>query len=371
MADDTPFASVEIEGIKMQIVESIDVEDHDRAIDRARVVFDSADDISKIVREHGKVKISLGWTKENAFIFEGIVMGVKSEALGTGQQRVTVTAYDLSYLMRLNKNTERLFASGKLSDALKKIVSDYEKDKISLGQIAPDPDPTFTTIKVMGQSDWDFIQEQAIKWKARAFVEVNNNESQFFFVSEKSLLKGDPMGLLHYCPGGVGPLIKFEYHRVASGASPVSTITVVDPQTGDPVTKQVTPPPSEPPLEVDPNADAQLAQAADKMAKASGKPEEARPKTSVPGMPSDPVRAEQDIQQDPTRILGFYGNGVARGTIMLRAKGKVTIKGIAPWAEGDWYVHKVNHVYTRIAVTDKKMREQDRSTYLTKFSATR
>ena len=375
MADATPFASVEIEGIKKATVESIDVEDHDRAIDRARVIFDSADDISKIVREQSKVKISLGWSTEKAFIFEGIVMGVKNEALGTGQQRVTVTAYDLSYRMRQNQSSDRLFSSGKLSDALKKIVSDYAKGGIRPGQIVPDPDPTFTPDnywgKVKGKSDWDFIQEAAIKWKARAFVEVNNNESQFYFVSEKSLLKGDPMGLLHYCPGGVGPLITFEYQRVASGASPVSTITVVDPQTGEPVTKQVTPPPPEPPLQIDSNADAQLAQAADIMAKASGKPEEARPKTSVPGMPYDPIKAEQDIQQDPTRILGFYGKGVATGTIMLRAKGKVTIKGIAPWAEGDWYVHKVNHVYTRITVTDKKMQQQDRSTYQTKFSATR
>ena len=50
MADDTPFASVEIEGINMQsMIESIDVEDHDRAIDRARIVFDRADDVAKIV----------------------------------------------------------------------------------------------------------------------------------------------------------------------------------------------------------------------------------------------------------------------------------------------------------------------------------
>ena len=70
-------------------------------------------------------------------------------------------------------------------------------------------------------------------------------------------------------------------------------------------------------------------------------------------------------------MLGFYGAGVARGTIMLRAKGKVTIKGISPWAEGNWYVHKVNHIYTRIAVTDKALKKQDRSTYQTKFSATR
>lgn len=73
MADDTPFASVAIEGINMQsMVESIDVEDHDRAIDRARIVFDSADDVSKIVREKSKVRISLGWTKKKGSSLRGL-----------------------------------------------------------------------------------------------------------------------------------------------------------------------------------------------------------------------------------------------------------------------------------------------------------
>jgi hypothetical protein len=124
-------------------------------------------------------------------------------------------------------------------------------------------------------------------------------------------------------------------------------------------------------LEVDPTADAALVQAAGIMAQSADQPKESRPKTAVRGLPSDPVRMQQRIQQDPTRILGCSGQGLCRGTIMLRAKGKVTIKGLPPWVEGDWYVHKVNHIYRRIVVTDKKGKPVDRSTYETKFSATR
>ena len=61
------------------------VEDHDRAIDRARIVFDD-DKVAKIVREQSKVQISLGWTSEKAYIFEGIVMGIKTEALGANRR---------------------------------------------------------------------------------------------------------------------------------------------------------------------------------------------------------------------------------------------------------------------------------------------
>jgi hypothetical protein len=373
MADDTPYASIVIQGVDLKSeVQSIDVEDHDRAIDRARVVFDSSDNVAQILREQSKVLINLGWTQQNALIFEGIVKGVKVDATGTGQSRVTLTAYDLSYKMMQNRTKDRLFTSGKLSDALQAIVQDYFD--IIVGKISIDPDPDLTHSpwqKPSGKSDWDFIQEKAVECNARAFVEVNDQLSQFYFVSEQSLLKGDPMGVLHYCPGGVGPLLEFKYERTASAASPVAKATVVDPETGNPVTQQADAPPPDPPFAVGPGASDDVTQAATVMASASGQPTDARPKTVIAGQPPDPARAQQSIKQDPTRVLGFSGQGTARGTIMLRAKGKVTISGLPPWAEGDWYVHKVNHIYTRIAVNDRQAHTADRSTYQTKFSVTR
>ena len=189
MSDDTPFASVKILGIDMQAtVESIDVEDHDRAIDRARVVFDSADDVSKIAREQQKVEISLGWTNENALIFAGVVMGVKNEALGNGQQRVTVTAYDLSYRMKQGEPKKRSFNSGTLSDAIKELVAEYATAGIQLGDIVPDPNPVLNKLQPLtkpnSQTDWDFIQEKAIQYHCRAFVEVNNEAVVFVFVDK-------------------------------------------------------------------------------------------------------------------------------------------------------------------------------------------
>jgi hypothetical protein len=379
MADDVPTASVKIEGVDLAAtVESVDVEDHDQAIDRAKVVFDDSKAVvGQILREQSKVQVSLGWGSENALIFEGVVMAVKTEAMGMARQRVTVTAYDLSYKMKQGTPKKRdAFTSGKLSDALKKIVADYASAGIAAGDIVPDPDPTLsplgtTLVKKETQSDWDFIQELARKYRARAFVEINDKQSKFYFVSEKSLLKGDAMGTLFYCPNGTGKLVEFKYERIGSGASPAPTTTVIDPQTGEPVTKTVPPPEPEAPLKVDDDAGPQAQDAGDLMSKSEGKPEETRPTPVVAGLPSDPINADQKIQPDPTRILGFQGKGVAIGTIKLRAKGKVTIKGLAPWAEGDWYVHKVNHVFQRSVVTDAKLKEHDRSTFKSKFSATR
>jgi len=377
MADDLPFASIKFvkpdgKGVDLApTVESVDVEDHDRAIDRARIVFDDTDgDIAQILREQLRIQVTIGWNSENAMIFEGLVMSPKTEALGNGRQRVTVTAYDLSYRMKQRKPEVFTFNSGKLTDALKAIVKKYESDGISAGDITITPDPSFTNTKQEGQSDWDFIQELARKYRARAFVEVNDSKSKFYFVSEKSLLKGDPMGTLHYCPGGGGEkLVEFTYQRIGSGAAPSSTVTVIDPKTGEPSTKTADPPAPDAPLEVAPDADSQLTQAAD--VASTAKSEESRPTPVAIGFPSDEDKASRLIEPDPTRIVGFYGTGTAIGTIKLRAKGKVTIKGSAPWAEGDWYVHKVNHIFTRLVAKDKELKEQNRSTYQTKFSATR
>ena len=380
MADDMPYASVTIDGIDMaNSLESVDVEDHERATDRVRVVFDDTNNrAAQIIREQSRVKVTLGWTSENAFIFEGVVVDSKVEAQGGKQQRVTVTAYDLSHLMTQGTPKKRYFDSGKLSDALKALVASYSSSGLAAGDIVIPSDPTYTSnaplSKPDGQCDLDFIQKLADQYNCRAFVEVNNNQSKFYFVSAASLLTGSPMGVLHYCPGGGGEkLTEFNYRRIGSGASQSGTATVTDPSTGNAVTQTATPPDPEGPLTISPHGskDPQLSQAADLLAKSSDTPDTSRPTPIVDPMPSDPDKANRRIQPDPTRIVGFSGDGTAVGTIKLRAKGKVTIKGIAPWAEGDWYVHKVNHLYTKIVVTNSKLHRQDRSTYQTKFTATR
>ena len=380
MADDMPFASVTINGVDMASdLESVDVEDHERATDKVTVVFDDARNrAAQIVREQTRVQVTLGWTSEKAFLFEGVVVDLQVAAQGARQQRVTVIAYDLSHLMTQGTPQKRYFNSGKLSDALTSLVGTYSSAGLSVGSIVVPNDPTYTSnaplSKEDGQCDLDFIQKLAQDYRCRAFVEVNNNKSQFYFVSEASLLKGDPMGVLHYCPGGGGEkLTEFNYRRIGSGATQTGTATVTDPGTGDPVTQSAPAPAPEDPLTISPGGskDAQLAQAATLAASSSDKPDVARPAPIVEPLPSDTDKAKRRIQQDPTRIVGFTGDGTAVGTIKLRAKGKVTIKGIAPWAEGDWYVHKVNHLYTRIVQTNSKQHKQDRSTYQTKFNATR
>jgi hypothetical protein len=228
-------------------------------------------------------------------------------------------------------------------------------------------------------TDWAFIQELAVRYRARAFVEINGDKSQFYFVSEKFLLDGDPVGQLTFVHGS-GPLIDFTYQRVASAAAPVQSASLTDPLTGMPLQKKAAPPPPETPLAADPDEKSRLdllgagagslySDVIDVVSKASGKVEEARAAEFVAGLPSDPDLADMAVLQDPTRALGFIGHGTVVGNVNLRAKGKITIEGIAPWAKGDWYVRRVNHQVTQGGGVDQQGRAF--GTYRTRFVVTR
>jgi hypothetical protein len=101
----------------------------------------------------------------------------------------------------------------------------------------------------------------------------------------------------------------------------------------------------------------------------AGKAEEARAVEDVAGAPSDPDLADWTIKQDPTRALGLVGRGIAVGSVNLRAKCKLSIEGIAPWAAGDWYVRRVNHRVTRGSGLDEH--RQPKGTFHTRFVVTR
>ena len=60
--------------------------------------------------------------------------------------------------------------------------------------------------------------------------------------------------------------------------------------------------------------------------------------------------------------MGVLGEGTATGNISIRAKSKITLIGISPWYEGDWYVKVVRHKYENTGPTPS---------YSTRFLATR
>ena len=386
MADaDQPYLSVRIEGVEtLATVERVEVEDDDRLIDKALVVFDDPTGVATATMlEQRKIVIELGWDSEKARVFEGLVWRVKARAglssSRPGKRKVTLEALDLSYLMHQGASKPKAHPPGKLSDIVSALVEPYA---IPVGQIKLDNDPQFTDDAPLIQgpmTDWAFLQQLAVRFGARAYVEINDDTSQFYFVSESALVGGDPVGGMTFSVGD-GPLIEFTCQRMASASAPILAASVVDPQTGEVQAQQAADPEPEDPISVDADEKSSLdqlgdgsgdvyANAVDVMSQASGKAEDARARENLDGAPSDPDLAQQMTQQDTTRKYGLIGKGVAIGSVNLRAKSLMTINGVAPWADGDWYLRHVRHCVTRGAGTGGRSGARD--TYRTHFVATR
>lgn len=388
-SDDVAYLRVKIETANVTThVYHVDVEDVDRGTDKATLRMDDPGSTSSDALQEGMhVEVELGWETEHALVFEGIVKQVRAVAQGT--HGVEVVAYDLSARMQTQPPELNRQHVGGLDKILEAIV---KRHNIPFGSVKIDPMPTWTKEKPLLQgnrTDWQMIQDLAEEYRSRAFVEVNatpedseeirkrGGQARFYFASEKVLLEQKPMGRLLHCRG-MGSLLEFRYERVASGASPSTSTTVTNPDTGEadvnagPPTARgpepgVLPERSKRAAEVlgpgradDHKAGVQMA------ADAKVKPDDLRAKKTAAGLPSDPELAKRVIEQDRTRALGFHGTGLAMGTVFLRAKGAVEIDGLATWTAGAWYVTRVNHVVER-----ETLNKRTRLTYRTRFTATR
>ena len=395
-SDEVAFLRVKVETADVTSqVWHVDVEDVDRGSDKVTLIMDNPGSTNTDpVREGQVVRVELGWETENALAFEGRVVGTRTIA-HQGAQRLQVTAFDFSNRLAAAPTPEDppQFV-GTLEEIVRQIA---ERHTIEFGAVSVDPMPSYTEEEPLvrrGRNDWQLLQDEAERLRARVFVEVNAAEgdseearsrggtSRLYFATEESLLAQDPMGTLHYCPG-FGSLLEFDYQRVASGAAPSATATVTDPATGSAATAEGTPPAEEPPATADTERSATVEtmygegrarsyegglQVAED---AEVQPADLRARRTLNGLPSSPPFAETLVRQDRTRILGFHGRGLATGTVFLRAKGSVEIEGmIASWAKGRWYVWRVNHLVQRAVVRERE-RQRESITYRTSFGATR
>jgi hypothetical protein len=263
---------------------------------------------------------------------------------------------------------------GTLEDVLKAIVG-RQKVPLPVGQITVGASRTWTEGDPLLQgtrTDWELIQDLAGTYRARAFVEVNSEPkdskedltaggvARFYFLSEESILAQKPWGTMHYCRGS-GPLIEFKFTRIGPGAAASATVVTMDQKKGDVVSQSGLPHAPDAPSALSSNSveglksamgsgKADAASAAIDHANAQpDRPATTRPVVTMPGKPSDPANAANDITRDQTRLLGLFGRGQAVGTVQLRAKGSVEIVGLANDASGNWYLKRVVHVFEKAA----------------------
>lgn len=355
-------------------VVSVDIEDHDTQSDKATVVLDDNHEVLGDATFVGlEIRVALGWNGHNAVLFEGEITESRATTSGSGQ-RVQLVAYDFSYRMTRQTRDQTWTSPMKISQVVAEIIGRSEYG-IAPGQIQPDPDAEVGESPPLRQrnvDDWRFLCELARRNNSRCFVEFNAGASKLYFLPIARLVTNPPLGALTYCRG-VGSLLDFQYQRVGAGAAEVMSSSTMNPESGITVTQPAVPPnpaPEPPPPRTADRASLTASQrtAVEALAELSAQTTaDLGPRTRRDsGGPSNPAAMETRLVRDPTRQLGLSGSGLAMGNVDIRAKGKVNISGIAPWAEGDWYLNKVNHLFTR-----ERLNEQTSTSYRTRLQGTR
>jgi hypothetical protein len=103
----------------------------------------------------------------------------------------------------------------------------------------------------------------------------------------------------------------------------------------------------------------------------AGQPDPRVPRGTVAGGASAPEEADWAVRRDPTKLLGIIGEGLATGNPQIRGKSLITIIGISPWYEGDWYVKVAKHSYQRGATLGLTGGAVRHPSYRTQFVVTR
>jgi hypothetical protein len=354
----TPVAKVTWqERALTSVVAAVDVEDHDTLVDKATIVLDDANGVfaSTVLPGH-KVQVELGWGKETTLVFDGVVSSTTVDGAATGAStaasatRTVVVALDPAWMMHQEPVTED--HTGSLDAIVKKIAG---RHATPIGKIVVEPAiefPEDAPLRQHARTDLEFLQETAQRVRARAFVEVNDGKNQFYWMPAKKLLEADPIAKLHYCLGSQ-TLPEFTYRRVAALAAAPTTANIVDPDSGAARQTAGATPEADKALTVDQGRAGTLgkndATARDvyesAVTAASTTPPTPRAPVQAVGLAANRAFADAATVPDPTTVKGLEGEGRMAGDVRMRAKSKVTIDGIAQWAEGDWYVTSVVHAF--------------------------
>ncbi|KQN31428.1 hypothetical protein ASF00_01065 [Sphingomonas sp. Leaf34] len=364
-----PYQRVLLQGIDISAnVRFVDVEDHDRLIDRAVVELDDPAGLaSNTPREGNTLLVELGWSNVFATVFEGAITRVEIREDGCEPARVRFTALD--FASRIQKRAfEATDDVGSLSSIVRTIVTRAPDAGVTVAQIEPAADPSYgaTTPLRQTQDDWAFITEQSRRAGCIAFVEYNDARSQFYFVPLARLVTSEPVGTLSNI-GTTNRILSLHLDRDAATADPRRGTATIDAATG---ATHVTAPPAAP-AEPSQSPSARVLDAADRAgapidnaiavaAQAIETPATLRPAGLAAGLSAG------DAAQDPTRTLGWRARGSCVGMVNIRAKTRITLAGVASWAETDWYVRRARH---RVATPGAN--EDMLASYVTEFELTR
>jgi phage protein D len=351
------FLNVTLEGIDItDWVVSATVTEDDKRADQVTVqIADPRMVLADCLFEGSTLEVDMGHAEPNGhtLMTRAIVTKVELSYDQNGAPKITLKGSDGSIRMGYEEKKK------KWSDTTVTAIVREIGEKNGFSEITArlDPDPVVNSkpLHQDGKTDLAFLQELARKYKAKCFVELDEQQREaLYFIPERDVLAArrvDRLPLL-YRLGADSNLLSFSAKFDVSFVDRQKALHDLD-DDGEDIEEQQDEPPGVHIWELDP---ARLAGAspgdrsrieqlyvAGAARKRAFQAQIAARRVTAGEVRRDSVEVSRRNASEPTHSLGQSGSGSAIGTIYLRAKSIVAIDGCSERDNGDWYVTSVTH----------------------------
>jgi hypothetical protein len=350
MSDGKPFCSVKIEGQEtIDLAVRVHVEESDSRADSAHVTFaDSHLVLCDVLHEGLSIEIDMGRADEHAVVLRGLITSVVSHFPQVGGPRVEVTAQDSLILLSLEHKTRR-WSNATVSSIVSEIA---QANRLQPGTIVPGEDALFPEQRPahqVAETDLAFLERLAADHDSKVWVDHSEAGDSLNFESNQRLLDAHA---IEQSLEFNSTLFDFRAAFDSWAADPRERLVTTDPDSGDRVLIDTRLLQADDALwEPDATRIARLgdggarvgalrAAAAAKRARLTDSWRRPQP---VAGRPARTESDKRNAHGDRLRRRGQTGHGRAGGSIWLRPRKRVEIRGYGGRWSGVWNLARVRH----------------------------
>jgi phage protein D len=356
MGTRTPFVGVRLEGEDItDWVSSVSVTEDDKQADSVTIALNDpmllyADGLF----EGSVAEVDLGYAEpgQHALLIRATITKVEVGYPDGGVPSIALKGEDRSIRMGLQERRQ-VWRDRTVTDIVRAVAGEHGFRVQA--ELTPDPMIKSKPITQDGKTDLAFLQELASTYHAKCFVELDESEQEvLYFIPERrvvTLRRPDTL-VLRYRSGPGSNLTSFSPSFDSSYIDRLKETTDVG-QDGATIESQPKPPTDVVVWELD---EARLATASDRDQERlrtlyergvtrKRELQEAltarQPTVGLVAPDQDEIEATNDSLE--SRRLGMSASGSTVGTIWLRAKSTVVVRGVNDRFSGEWYVSSVTH----------------------------
>jgi phage protein D len=352
-----PFIDVRLEGQNItDWVRSVSVTEDDRQSDSVTITLDDP----QLLRADGlfegsEAEVDLGYAEpgQHALLIRAMITKVEVSYPDAGVPSISLKGEDRSIQMGLVER-KKVWRDRTVTDIVRAVARPYGFARVQ-AELSPDPKIRNTPINQDGKTDLAFLQELAKTYLAKCFVELDEGDREvLYFLPERRVvtLRRPETLVLRYRSDPGSNLVSFSPSFDSGYIDRLKEVTDIDDE-GHQVESQPKPPEDVVLWDLDEGRlSTSSARDQDRLRQlyrrgVTRKRElqkalsARRPAVGLVVPDQGAIEATNDVLE--SRRLGMTASGTTVGTIWLRAKSTVVVRGVNDRFNGEWYVSSVTH----------------------------